>query len=58
MALLCIWCVSPLNGIKEGGGRLCWGKGQEEERRSKRAGGEREAAGEGVQEEKLHQKEN
>lgn len=38
----CIWCVSTLSGIKEGGGRLGWGKGQEEERRSKRAGGERE----------------
>ncbi len=38
----CIWCVSTLSGIKEGGGRLGWGKGQEEERRSKRAGGEGE----------------
>lgn len=30
-----------MSGIKEGGGSWKWGKGQEEERRSKRAGGER-----------------
>lgn len=38
----CIWRVSTSSGIKEGGGRLLWGKGQEEEGRLKRAGGERE----------------
>lgn len=39
--LACIWCLSTLSGIKEGGGRVGWGKGQEKERRLKRAGGEK-----------------
>lgn len=41
VVLLHLVCFYP-EWDKEGGGRLVWGKGQEEERRSKGGGGDRE----------------
>lgn len=44
MALACIWCVSTLSGIKEGGGRVGGGRERKREKVEEGSGRKRSAS--------------